>query len=123
MTARFYTLLLGATLLATPAFAQENSTPPSAPTAGSAAAQVGQTPPAALDENGKWVEPSQKLWNNPRTEAEQPGTQPPSNDQPANSAENAAQPASGAHAGQTGKHTHGKHAHHKAGAEKAETSN
>ncbi|MCP1242203.1 hypothetical protein GOB86_06715 [Acetobacter lambici] len=123
MTARFYTLLLGATLLATPAFAQDSSTPPTAPTAGSAAAQVGQTPPAALDENGKRVEPSQKLWNNPRTEAEQPGTQPPPNDRPANSAESTQQSASGQHAEQTGKHKHGKHAHHKASTEKTETPN
>lgn len=110
MTARFYTLLLGATLLATPAFAQEAST---APTAGSAAAQVGQTPPAALDENGKRVEPSQKLWNNPRTEAEQPGTQPPANDRPANTAETTGQSLTGPHAYQPGKHKSGKHTHHK----------
>ncbi|GBR31343.1 hypothetical protein AA0473_2512 [Acetobacter orleanensis NRIC 0473] len=59
--------------------ATENTLTQGVPTANSAASQVGKVPPAALDKSGKRVEPSQKLWNNPRTEAEQPGTQPPSN--------------------------------------------
>ncbi len=120
MTGRFYSLLLGATLLATPAFAQDV---PTAPTAGSAAAQVGQVPPAAQDENGRRVEPSQKLWNNPRTEAEQPGTQPPANDRPANSAETTQSPLSGSHAGSPEKHKSGKHAHHKTAPTQAQPQN
>ncbi|MFT8418194.1 MAG: hypothetical protein ABF636_05085 [Acetobacter sp.] len=113
MTGRFFALLLGATMLATPAFAQESGTAPAAPTAGSAAAQVGQTPPAALDENGKRVEPSQKLWNNPRTQAEQPGTQPPANDRPANTADTIKPSLTGPQAVQPGKHKASKHTHHK----------
>ncbi len=107
MTGKVYSLLLGATLVATPALAQDNTA--TSPTANSAASQVGQPPPAALDSNGKQVEPSQKLWNNPRTEAEQPGTQPPPNDRPVTSAET----ATGAHAYQSDKHKGTKHKHHK----------
>lgn len=81
MTGRFYSLLLGASLLATPALAQNTST--QNPTADSAASQVGKTSHSTLDENGKQVEPSHKLKANPLTEAEQPGTQPPPNDKPA----------------------------------------
>lgn len=96
MTRKFHFLFLGAALLATPALAQNNGR--GAPTADSAASQVGQAPPAALDEHGKHVEPSQKLWNNPRTVAEQPGTQPPTNDKPANAAKSAQQSLTGDHA-------------------------
>lgn len=77
--------LLGASFVLAPSLALAQEQGASAPTADSAAAQVGKSPKAALDENGKRVEPSKKLWTNPRTEAEQPGTQPPSNAAPADS--------------------------------------
>lgn len=73
------TALMGAALIVAPGLALAQEQGATAPTADSAAAQVGQSPKAALDENGKRIEPSKKLWNNPRTEAEQPGTQPPAN--------------------------------------------
>lgn len=83
MPSKLQSMTLAAALLVAPALAMaqatENTPTQGVPTADSAASQVGKAPPAALDENGKRVEPSQKLWNNPRTEAEQPGTQPPSN--------------------------------------------
>ncbi|GFE92915.1 hypothetical protein [Acetobacter persici] len=83
MPSKLHSMTLAVSLLVAPviAMAQATETAPTqgTPTANSAASQVGKAPPAAQDENGKRVEPSQKLWNNPRTEAEQPGTQPPSN--------------------------------------------
>lgn len=92
------TLLVGASLLVAPGLAMAQQAP-AAPTADSAAAQVGQSPKAALDENGKRVEPSEKLWTNPRTKAEQPGTQPPPNT-------SAVESGTQQH---TGKHGHKKH--------------
>ncbi|MCE2563222.1 hypothetical protein [Komagataeibacter sp. FNDCF1] len=73
--------LLATLIVSAPAMAvaqssmQENP----APTASSAASEVGRNPPSATSSSGKRVEPSDKLWNNPRTVNEQPGTQPPSN--------------------------------------------
>ncbi|MBV1836151.1 hypothetical protein [Acetobacter estunensis] len=64
------------------AMAQATSEGNIPPTAGDAAAQVGRNPPSATSESGQRVEPSDKLWNNPRTVHEQPGTQPPANSDP-----------------------------------------
>ncbi|NHN87394.1 hypothetical protein [Acetobacter conturbans] len=61
------------------AFAQATSKSGVPPTAEGAAAQVGKSPASAKTKTGKRVEPSQKLWNNPRTVSEQPGTTPPPN--------------------------------------------
>ncbi|MBE7728472.1 hypothetical protein F1542_01600 [Komagataeibacter sp. FXV3] len=63
------------------AMAQTDMETVPAPTAGSAASEVGKNPPSATSRNGQRVEPSDKLWNNPRTVQEQPGTQPPTNDE------------------------------------------
>lgn len=83
MSSKLYSMTLAVSMLMAPTLALAQTTQsdsvPGAPTANSAASQVGKVPPAAKDENGNRVEPSHKLWNNPRTEAEQPGTQPPSN--------------------------------------------
>ncbi|WP_086651554.1 hypothetical protein [Acetobacter cibinongensis] len=107
MALRIQTLVLGTALLLAPGFAlaQEQQTP----TADSAAAQVGKSPKAALDENGKRIEPSEKLWNNPRTKAEQPGTQPPSNAVPANTTPTSGEALKAPHAYQPGKHKTGHH--------------
>lgn len=77
----FTSMLLGASLSVMPALAmaQDNSGTP--PTAEGAASRQGQPPSkAAVGPNGEHVDPSKKLWSNPRTVDEQPGTQPPSND-------------------------------------------
>ena len=83
MSSKLYSMTLAVSMLMAPTLALAQTTQSDSvsgtPTANSAASQVGKVPPAAKDENGKRVEPSHKLWNNPRTEAEQPGTQPPSN--------------------------------------------
>ena len=74
-------MLLGASLSVMPALAmaQDNSGTP--PTAEGAASQQGKAPSKAAEgPNGEHVDPSKKLWSNPRTVDEQPGTQPPSND-------------------------------------------
>ncbi|AZV37711.1 hypothetical protein CFR75_02715 [Komagataeibacter xylinus] len=68
------------------AIAQSDMGGAPAPTANSAASQVGRNPPSATSTNGQRVEPSDKLWNNPRTVGEQPGTQPPDNNDPSGSA-------------------------------------
>ena len=71
--------LLATLIASAPAMALAQSdmqTNPS-PTADSAASQVGKNPPSATSPSGKREEPSDKLWNNPRTVSEQPGTQPP----------------------------------------------
>nr|WP_298797930.1 hypothetical protein [uncultured Acetobacter sp.] len=83
MPSKLYSMTLAVSMLVAPTIALAQATEsipaPGAPTANSAASQVGKVPQAAQDQNGNRVEPSHKLWNNPRTEAEQPGTQPPSN--------------------------------------------
>ncbi|MDN7353043.1 hypothetical protein [Acetobacter senegalensis] len=109
MAIRLHSLLLGAALIAAPAFAlaQDDSSKP--PTADSAASQVGKPPPAAVDKNGKRIDPSKKLWTNPRTEAEQPGTQPPPNDKPAGTTESNRQSVTSPHAYQPGKYQNGKY--------------
>ncbi|RFD19803.1 hypothetical protein DY926_09250 [Komagataeibacter melaceti] len=73
--------LLAAIVASVPAMAMAQSDMGNepAPTANSAASEVGRNPPSATTPNGKRVEPSDKLWNNPRTVSEQPGTQPPPN--------------------------------------------
>ncbi|WP_239021372.1 hypothetical protein [Novacetimonas cocois] len=63
-----------------PSIALAQTTPPPQPNADSAASEVGKNPPSATDRNGQRIDPSDKLWNNPRTVREQPGTQPPPND-------------------------------------------
>lgn len=108
MAFRAYKVLLGASLLLAPGFAlaqQEGTVPP---TAEGAASQVEKSPKAALDENGKRVEPSEKLWNNPRTQAEQPGTQPPSNAAPADPAGTRKKSEKAWHKAHSGQH-HGTH--------------
>ncbi len=84
-----FTLLAGV-VASVPALAvAQSSAMPSeqpAPTANSAASQVGRNPPSATSTNGQRVEPSDKLWNNPRTVGEQPGTQPPDNNDSSGSA-------------------------------------
>ncbi|WP_185332869.1 hypothetical protein [Acetobacter pasteurianus] len=75
-------MLLGASLSVMPALAmaQDNNNG-APPTAEGAASMQGQPPSkAAVGPNGEHVDPSKKLWSNPRTVDEQPGTQPPSND-------------------------------------------
>lgn len=113
MAIRFYSLLLGATLVAAPAFAlaQDDSGKP--PTADSAAAQVGKSPSAAQDKDGKRIDPSKKLWTNPRTQAEQPGTQPPPNDRPADSTPTTKESITPPHAYQPGKYQGGKYSRQK----------
>ncbi|MBL7240656.1 hypothetical protein ACOZ4Y_03325 [Komagataeibacter rhaeticus] len=71
--------LLAALIASTPALAlaQSDMQTGPAPTADSAASQVGRNPPSATSPSGGRVEPSDRLWNNPRTVSEQPGTQPP----------------------------------------------
>lgn len=63
------------------AMAQTDTETVPAPTANSAASEVGKNPPSATSRSGQRVEPSDKLWNNPRTVQEQPGTQPPTNNE------------------------------------------
>ncbi|RFP05842.1 hypothetical protein BGC31_14720 [Komagataeibacter xylinus] len=63
------------------AMAQAGTETAPAPTANSAASEVGRNPPSATSRSGQRVEPSDKLWNNPRTVQEQPGTQPPANNE------------------------------------------
>lgn len=113
MPSKTSSFVLAASLLVAPAFAFAQADNTKTPTADSAAAQVGKVPPAAQDENGKRVEPSKKLWNNPRTEAEQPGTQPPPNDKQADTTETTKQSLTAPHAYQPGKHKNGKHMHQK----------
>lgn len=73
--------MLGIALSVSPqlSFAQTASKNSAPPTAESAAEQVGKNPVAAKTKAGTRIEPSQKLWNNPRTVSEQPGSNPPSN--------------------------------------------
>ncbi|GBQ47595.1 hypothetical protein ACM0P6_00995 [Komagataeibacter sucrofermentans] len=84
-----HSTLLAAVVASVPALAvAQSSAQPNepAPTANSAASQVGRNPPSATSTNGQRVEPSDKLWNNPRTVGEQPGTQPPNNNDSSGSA-------------------------------------
>lgn len=76
-----WALMLGGALSIFPqiGFAQTASKNSIPPTAESAAKQVGKSPVAAKTKEGVRIEPSQKLWNNPRTVSEQPGSMPPSN--------------------------------------------
>lgn len=76
-----YALTLGValSLYSQASFAQATGRSDVAPTAESAAQQVGKSPASAKTNHGKRIEPSQKLWNNPRTVAEQPGSVPPAN--------------------------------------------
>ncbi|MFT8674860.1 MAG: hypothetical protein ABF990_06725 [Acetobacter sp.] len=106
MLLKFHSLVLGTALIVTPALALAQTAATTPPTADSAASQVGKTPPAALDKSGKRVEPSDKLWNNPRTVDEQPGTQPPSNSKPADTSETPKAPLAPSHTG-TYKHKTG----------------
>ncbi|WP_239019441.1 hypothetical protein [Novacetimonas pomaceti] len=88
-----------------PSIALAQTTPPPQPNADSAASAVGKNPPSATDRSGQRIDPSDKLWNNPRTVNEQPGTQPPPND----STTGAATPNT---TGTTGPHTgHSWHGH------------
>ncbi|KDE19981.1 hypothetical protein CSR02_01580 [Acetobacter pomorum] len=74
-------MLLGASLSVLPALAMAQDNTGNPPTANGAAAQQGKPPSSAAEgPNGEHVDPSKKLWSNPRTIDEQPGTQPPSND-------------------------------------------
>ncbi|MBT0675814.1 hypothetical protein HPC44_03880 [Komagataeibacter oboediens] len=79
MTKTMHSALLAAFIASVPvmAVAQTGTETVPAPTADSAASEVGRNPPSATAPNGQRVEPSDKLWNNPRTVDEQPGTQPP----------------------------------------------
>ncbi|AQU86111.1 hypothetical protein B0W47_00090 [Komagataeibacter nataicola] len=83
-----HSTLLAAVVASVPALAvaQSDMGGGESPTANSAASQVGRNPPSATSTNGQRVEPSDKLWNNPRTVGEQPGTQPPDNNDPSGSA-------------------------------------
>ncbi|MCE2575160.1 hypothetical protein [Komagataeibacter sp. FNDCR2] len=82
MVKTLHSTLLAAVMFGVPAMAMAQTGPMDepAPTANSAASEVGKNPPSATSRSGKRVEPSDKLWNNPRTVSEQPGTQPPPND-------------------------------------------
>ncbi|KPH88198.1 hypothetical protein LU298_05070 [Komagataeibacter intermedius] len=82
MTKTMHSALLAAVIASVPvmAVAQTGTETVPAPTANSAASEVGRNPPSATAPNGQRVEPSDKLWNNPRTVDEQPGTQPPTTD-------------------------------------------
>lgn len=73
------TLGVALSLYSQAALAQATGGSEVAPTAESAAQQVGKSPASAKTKSGKRIEPSQKLWNNPRTVAEQPGSMPPAN--------------------------------------------
>lgn len=79
MAKTFRSALLATLIASAPAMAlaQSDMQTNPAPTADSAASEVGKNPPSATSNSGKRVEPSDKLWNNPRTVDEQPGTQPP----------------------------------------------
>ena len=79
MTRIFRSGLLATFIASAPAMAlaQSDMQTNPAPTANSAASEVGRNPPSATSRSGKRVEPSAKLWNNPRTVNAQPGTQPP----------------------------------------------
>ena len=81
MKKTLHPVLLAAFMAGTPvmAMAQAGTETVPAPTANSAASEVGRNPPSATSPSGQRVEPSDKLWNNPRTVTEQPGTQPPDN--------------------------------------------
>ncbi|AXY23829.1 hypothetical protein [Komagataeibacter saccharivorans] len=81
MKKTIHAALLAAVVASMPAMAMAQTEPSSgpAPTADSAASAVGKSPSSATTSSGKRVEPSDKLWNNPRTVSEQPGTQPPAN--------------------------------------------
>ncbi|MBO1324980.1 hypothetical protein K2X14_07475 [Acetobacter sp. TBRC 12305] len=122
MSFKFHSLLLGTALVATPALALAQAGSNTAPTANSAASQVGKSPPAAQDKSGKRVEPSDKLWNNPRTVDEQPGTQPPPNNKPADSSETTKAPLAPSHTTQPGKYKSGTGTYPKTTPPHAETS-
>ncbi|MCE2578604.1 hypothetical protein NO263_09595 [Gluconacetobacter entanii] len=79
MKIHFSSICVLATLAGVPTLAAAQTATPPAPTANSAASEVGRNPPSATDSTGNRVNPSDKLWNNPRTVTEQPGTQPPPN--------------------------------------------
>lgn len=83
MTKTMHSALLAAVIASVPvmAVAQTGTETVPAPTANSAASEVGRNPPSATSRSGQRVEPSDKLWNNPRTVQEQPGTQPPANNE------------------------------------------
>ena len=111
MKIHFRSICVLATLAGVPALALAQPATPPAPTANSAASEVGRNPPSATDTNGNRVNPSDKLWNNPRTVTEQPGTQPPSN---SGNAGTGATPSSGQiHNGQTW-HGHTRQKYHSA---------
>lgn len=111
MKIHFRSICVLATLAGVPALALAQPATPPAPTANSAASEVGRNPPSATDNSGNRVNPSDKLWNNPRTVTEQPGTQPPPN---SGNAETGATPSSGKiHNGQTW-HGHTRQKYHSA---------
>ncbi|POF63340.1 hypothetical protein [Novacetimonas maltaceti] len=99
MKIHFSSICVLATLAGVPTLAVAQPATPPAPTADSAASAVGRNPPSATDSTGNRVNPSDKLWNNPRTVTEQPGTQPPSNG--SNGETGATQSSGPIHNGQT----------------------